>query len=99
LVNEAVNDKRSNIPNTTFENNLQQYLLKQLEGNTIKESCVVRRMTPDASNFGFYINGGLDRMKFESSHTEALKSMYYLYENQLEDEPKAYSLLYEVLSR
>ena len=56
-------------------------------------------MTPDASNFGFYINGGLDRMKFESSHTEALKSMYYLYENQLEDEPKAYSLLYEVLSR
>ena len=54
-------------------------------------------MTPDAQNFGFYINGGLDRMKFESSQTEALKSMYQLYDNQLEDETKAYSLLFEVL--
>jgi hypothetical protein len=66
LVNEATSGRT--IPETSFQNTLQKHLIEQLETPAQK--------VPQGQSFGFYINGGLDRPRFEQTYTETLKAMY-----------------------
>ena len=56
-------------------------------------------MVPSFQSFGFYINGGLDRLRFEQTYTETLKSMYHLLHIELNEDDRAFKLLIETMER
>ena len=56
-------------------------------------------LVPNYHSFGFYINGGLDRLRFESTYTETLKAMHHLLHVQMGDDEKAFKLLHETMER
>ena len=57
--------------NTSILNDFDQYLLSQLEQG--------RAGTPVSSDFGFYINGGIDKSRLEKSYTMTLFYMAQVY--------------------
>ena len=62
---QAMEDQDVNLPSTSFNSDFKQHLLSQMTARV--------GLAPDVSAFSFYINGGLDKRRFDRTYIDTLK--------------------------